>query len=151
MGKSSIGAFERPSAPFVGGPSHRHLARVVGERGSRAPRGVPERTARAALAAQSLPRVPTGLSRRWRGRMEAPMETSRGETRPAAAEADPDALLRMRVAVADAAFVSEGVTLGLLLKWAERAPPFDDLPPRVLPRSGRRHASAARPFTAGGR
>jgi hypothetical protein len=26
------------------------------------------------------------------------------------------------------------VTLGLLLKWAERAPPFDDLPPRVRAR-----------------
>jgi hypothetical protein len=35
----------------------------------------------------------------------------------------------MRIAIADAAFVAEGVTLGLLLKWAERAPPFDDLPP----------------------
>ncbi len=62
------------------------------------------------------------------------MEASRGETRTAAAEADPDALLRTRVAAADAAFVAEGVTLGLLLKWAERAPPFDDLPPRVLAR-----------------
>jgi hypothetical protein len=50
--------------------------------------------------------------------------------RRAAAEADPDALLRIRIALADAAFVAEGVTLGLLLKWAERAPPFDDLPPR---------------------
>ena len=35
----------------------------------------------------------------------------------------------MRIAIADAAFVAEGVTLGLLLKWAERARPFDDLPP----------------------
>ena len=39
-------------------------------------------------------------------------------------------MLRMRIAIADAAFVAEGITLGLLLKWAERAPPFDDLPPR---------------------
>ena len=62
------------------------------------------------------------------------MATSLCEARPAAAEADPDALLRTRVAVADAAFVAEGVTLGLLLKWAERTPPFDDLPPRVLRR-----------------
>ena len=37
----------------------------------------------------------------------------------------------MRIALADAAFVAEGVTLGLLLKWAERGPPFDDLPPPV--------------------
>jgi hypothetical protein len=50
--------------------------------------------------------------------------------RSAAAEADPDALLRMRIALANAAFVAEGVTLGLLLKWAERAPPIYDLPPR---------------------
>lgn len=57
----------------------------------------------------------------------------------------------MRIAVADAAFVAEGVTLGLLLKWAERAPPFDDLLPRVLARPGRRPAGAARPLVAGGR
>ena len=58
------------------------------------------------------------------------MHASYREDRPATADADPDALLRMRIALADAAFVAEGVTLGLLLKWAERAPPFDDLPPR---------------------
>ncbi len=62
------------------------------------------------------------------------MDPSRGDERPPISEPDPDALLRMRIAVADAAFVAEGVTLGLLLKWAERAPPFDDLPPRVLRR-----------------
>lgn len=62
------------------------------------------------------------------------MQDSSGDHRPAATEPDPDALLRMRIALADAAFVAEGVTLGLLLKWAERAPPFDDLPPRVLRR-----------------
>ena len=56
------------------------------------------------------------------------MHPSHRDDRPATAEADPDALLRMRIALADAAFVAEGVTLGLLLKWAERAPPFDDLP-----------------------
>ncbi len=39
--------------------------------------------------------------------------------------------------VADAASVAEGVALGLLLNWAERAPPSDDLPPRV----GARRAS----------
>jgi hypothetical protein len=58
------------------------------------------------------------------------MHASHGEDRPATADADPDAMLRMRIAIADAAFVAEGITLGLLLKWAERAPPFDDLPPR---------------------
>ena len=62
------------------------------------------------------------------------MDPSRVGDRPATAEPDHDALLRMRIAVADAAFVAEGVTLGLLLKWAERAPPFDDLPPRLLRR-----------------
>jgi hypothetical protein len=58
------------------------------------------------------------------------MHASYGEDPPATADADPDAMLRMRIAIADAAFVAEGITLGLLLKWAERAPPFDDLPPR---------------------
>ena len=58
------------------------------------------------------------------------MDQSQVDDRPTAAEADLDALLRMRIAMADAAFVAEGVTLGLLLKWAERARPFDDLPPR---------------------
>jgi hypothetical protein len=70
------------------------------------------------------------------------MHSPHGEHRPATAEADTDALLRMRIAIADAAFVAEGVTLGLLLKWAERAPPFDDLPPparaRHAPGSGTR-------------
>ena len=59
------------------------------------------------------------------------MHAPPGGDRPAVADAAPDALLRMRLAVADAAFVAEGVTLGLLLTWAERAPPFDDMPPRV--------------------
>ena len=62
------------------------------------------------------------------------MHASHGGDRPAAADADPDASFRMRLAIADATFVAEGVTLGLLLKWAERAPPFDDLPRRVLAR-----------------
>ncbi len=60
------------------------------------------------------------------------MDPFRVGDRPATGEPDPDALLRMRIA--DAAFVAEGVTLGLLLKWAERAPPFNDLPPPVLRR-----------------
>ena len=58
------------------------------------------------------------------------MHASHGEDRPATADADPGAMLRMRIAIADATFVAEGITLGLLLKWAERAPPFDDLPPQ---------------------
>ena len=58
------------------------------------------------------------------------MDQTQADDRPTAAEADLDALLRMRIAMADAAFVAEGVTLGLLLKWTERAPPFDDRPPR---------------------
>ena len=61
-----------------------------------------------------------------------------GDDRPATAEPDADALLRMRVEIADALFVAEGMTLGLLLKWAERAPPFDELPPpaRTRPTQG---------------
>jgi hypothetical protein len=62
------------------------------------------------------------------------MHASPGEDRSATAEPDPGALFRMRIAMADAAFVAEGVTLGLLLKWAERAPPFDDLPRPVRAR-----------------
>ena len=58
------------------------------------------------------------------------MHASDDDDRSATAEPDPDALIRMRIAIADAAFVAEGITLGLLLKWAERAPPFDDRPPR---------------------
>ena len=69
------------------------------------------------------------------------MDAHRGDDRPATAGMDPDALLRMRTAIADARFVAEGVTLGLLLKWAERAPPFDDLPPRVRPRRARDDAA----------
>ncbi len=49
----------------------------------------------------------------------------------------PKALNRGCMRVADAASVAEGVALGLLLNWAERAPPSDDLPPRV----GARRAS----------
>jgi hypothetical protein len=62
------------------------------------------------------------------------MDAPAVDDRPTTTEPDPDAALRMRVAVADAAFVAEGVTLGLLLKWDERAPPFDGLPPPVLAR-----------------
>ena len=62
------------------------------------------------------------------------MHASHGEDRSATAEPDTDALLRPRIAMADAALVAEGITLGSLLRWAERAPPFDDLPPRVRAR-----------------
>ena len=64
------------------------------------------------------------------------MQASRSDDRHAVAESEPDAVLRMRIAIEDATFVAEGVTLGLPLKWAERAPPFDDLPPQVLGRRG---------------
>jgi hypothetical protein len=40
------------------------------------------------------------------------MHASYREDRPATADADPDAMLRMRIAIADAASVAEGVTLG---------------------------------------
>jgi len=56
------------------------------------------------------------------------MDHAQAGDRPTAAKADLDALLRTGIALADAAFVAEGATLGLLLKWAERAPPFDDQP-----------------------
>ena len=62
------------------------------------------------------------------------MDARHGDDRPTVEEPGPDALLRMRTAIADALFVAEGLTLGLLLKWAERTPPSDDLPPRVLGR-----------------
>ena len=62
------------------------------------------------------------------------MDSPDGGDRPDADEANSDALRRMRLAIADATFVAEGLTLDLLLKWAGRAPPFDDLPPRVLAR-----------------
>ncbi len=60
------------------------------------------------------------------------MEASRAEDRPAVTEADPDALLRMRVAIADATFVAEGIALGLPLKWIEQAPLSEDRPPLML-------------------
>ena len=62
------------------------------------------------------------------------MAPSYAEDRPAIAEADPDAPLRMCMAVADAAFVAEGIALGLPLKWIERAPLSEDPPPLMLVR-----------------
>ena len=60
------------------------------------------------------------------------MRAYHGNVRHAIAEADPDALLRMRTAAADAAFVAEGIALGLPLKWIERAPLCEDRPPLAL-------------------
>ncbi len=60
------------------------------------------------------------------------MDARHGDDRPAVAEPDPDALLRMRTAIADATFVAEGIALGLPLKWIERAPLSEDRPPLVL-------------------
>ena len=60
------------------------------------------------------------------------MDAPHGEDRRSAIEPDADVPLRMRTAIADAAFVAEGVALGLLLKWAERAPLSEDRPPLVL-------------------
>ncbi len=67
-------------------------------------------------------------------RTEARMDASHGADRRAAAEQDSDTSLRVRAAIADAAFVTEGVALGLALKWTERAPSPDNRPPRVQAR-----------------
>ncbi len=60
------------------------------------------------------------------------MDASHGEDRRSATEPDADVSLRMRTATADAAFVSEGIALGLPLKWIERAPLAEDRPPLLL-------------------
>ena len=60
------------------------------------------------------------------------MHATRDDSRPAVAEPDTEASLRTRTAMADAAFVAEGIALGLPLKWLERAPLFEDRPPLVL-------------------
>ena len=60
------------------------------------------------------------------------MRATHGDNRPVIAEADPDASLRMRTAVADAIFVAEGIALGLPLTWIERAPLSEDEPPLAL-------------------
>ena len=59
------------------------------------------------------------------------MDASLGEDRRSATEPDADVWLRMRPATADAAFVAEGIALGLPLKWIERAPLSEDRPPLV--------------------
>ena len=60
------------------------------------------------------------------------MRASRGDDRPAIPEADPDAPLRIRTEAADAAFVAEGIAMGLPLKWIERAPLSEDRLPLAL-------------------
>ena len=60
------------------------------------------------------------------------MHAPHGDARQAVADAAPDALLRMRLAVTDATFVAEGIAMGLPLKWFERAPLSEDRPPLVL-------------------
>ncbi len=60
------------------------------------------------------------------------MRASRGDGLPATPEADPDAPPRIRTATADAAFVAEGIAMGLPLKWMERAPLSEDRPPLTL-------------------
>ena len=62
------------------------------------------------------------------------MHAPHGDDRPAVADAAPDALLRMRLAIGHATFVAEGIALGLPLKWIERAPLSEDLPPLMLAR-----------------
>ncbi len=60
------------------------------------------------------------------------MHATHDDSRPAVAEPDTEASLRTRTAMADAAFVAEGIALGLPLKWIERVPLSEDRPPLVL-------------------
>ena len=60
------------------------------------------------------------------------MHAPHGDGRHPTAAADHDALLRMRIAIADATFVAEGIAMGLPLKWNERAPLSRDRPPPML-------------------
>ncbi len=59
------------------------------------------------------------------------MHAPHADDRPAVADAAPDALPRMRLAIADATYVAEGIAMGLPLKWIERAPLSEDRPPLV--------------------
>ena len=73
------------------------------------------------------------------------MRATHGDDRSAVAEPDAEASLRTRTAMADAAFVAEGIALGLPLKWIERAPLSEDRPPLALARrapAGGRRVSA---------
>ena len=62
------------------------------------------------------------------------MHATDGDNRPDVAEPDTEAVFRTRTAMADAAFVAEGIAMGLPLKWIERAPLSEDRPPRVRAR-----------------
>ncbi len=60
------------------------------------------------------------------------MHATHGDDRSSVAEPDTQASLRARTAMADAAFVTEGIAMGLPLKWIERAPLSEDPPPLAL-------------------
>ena len=60
------------------------------------------------------------------------MHAIHGDDRSSVAEPDTEASLRTRTAMADAAFVAEGIAMGLPLKWIERAPLSEDRPPLSL-------------------
>jgi hypothetical protein len=80
------------------------------------------------------------------GRTEAWMDAAHGADRRAAAEQDSDTSLRVRAAIADTAFVTEGIALGLALKWTERDAVARR--PTAAGRPGRRRAGASRPLAA---
>ena len=60
------------------------------------------------------------------------MHATHGDNCSSVAEPDTEASLRTRAAVLDAAFVAEGIAMGLPLKWIERAPLCEDRPPLAL-------------------
>ncbi len=62
--------------------------------------------------------------------MEASVNANHDDSRPAVAGPDTEASLC--ICTADAAFVAEGIALGLPLKWIEQAPLCKDRPPLAL-------------------
>jgi hypothetical protein len=71
------------------------------------------------------------------------MDASLGEDRPGTTDPDPNGSLRMRTATADAAFVADGIALGLRQRWAG---------PTWRPITGRGESGrGAQPTAAGGR
>ena len=72
--------------------------------------------------------LPEGAERR----KEVTMDASHGEDRRSAIEPDAHVSLGVRTAMAGAAFVAEGIAMGLPLKWIERAPLSENRPPLVL-------------------
>ena len=60
------------------------------------------------------------------------MHAFQGDDWARAGETEPDAWLRARTAAADAAFVADGVALGLPLEWAGQVPLLDEWKPRVV-------------------